>query len=309
MSRPTLSVLTPNYNHAQYISQAIEAVVSQSRLPDEYLILDDGSTDSSVVIIEQYAAKYPFIRLYKNEKNIGVVAGIEKLLALANGDYIYVGAADDYILPGFFEKAMNMVEQYPQAGIVFGNMVAVDKNNNKIQTVKVRKWNTARFVNPREIIDEMLTIEAANFSLSGATILKRDCLADVGWYHSELGAWLDTFAILTIELKFGACYVPEEFMAWRILPNSFSNTAVKDVKKMLDIGIKAARLMRSEFKDRFPEKYVKNWIKRYKNLYLNLLYTKSLRKKPLIAIFEHLKTLRTRILLEMYMKRSLSKAR
>src|SRR4051812_18986927 len=101
---PTLSVVHANYNHGKYISRAIEAIVSQSRPPDEYIILDDGSTDNSVEIIERYAARYPYIQVVKNERNLGLMANTPRLLGMAKSDYLYTAASDDHILPGFFEK-------------------------------------------------------------------------------------------------------------------------------------------------------------------------------------------------------------
>ena len=72
MSSTVLSVVTPNYNHGHLIGRAIEAVLSQSRCPDEYLILDDASTDNSLEIIEHYASRHPFIRVLRNKQNLGV---------------------------------------------------------------------------------------------------------------------------------------------------------------------------------------------------------------------------------------------
>ena len=91
--RRTFSALMCNYNHAKYVEQAMNAVLNQSRPPDEYLILDDASTDNSLEIIQSYAARYPCIKLVARKKNGGFVSGINELASLATGDYLHIGAA------------------------------------------------------------------------------------------------------------------------------------------------------------------------------------------------------------------------
>jgi len=85
----SLSVTLANYNHAQYVAQAIEAIVTQSRPPDEFIIIDDASTDNSFEIISSYASRYPYIRLERNERNLGAVATGRHLANMAKGDYVY----------------------------------------------------------------------------------------------------------------------------------------------------------------------------------------------------------------------------
>jgi glycosyltransferase involved in cell wall biosynthesis len=278
MAHATLSVITPNYNHAAYLRQAIEAVVSQSRTPDEYIILDDASTDNSLEIIDSYAVRYPFIRVIRQPKNLGVVAAIEALVSEAKGDYIYPGAADDYILPGFFEQAMGMAKEYPEAGIIFGKMVAVDAAGRKIRDVQAPSWPTRRFVSPAEYLNEYIDRQPAYRSLTAATVYKTSCLAEVGGFRHELGHWCDSFAARAMALKVGAAYVPQTFMAWRKLPDSLSHSTQRHLQKNLAIVARAAELMRSEhFRDRFPEKHVRRWLRGYRRAIV-LMYLRGLGK-------------------------------
>lgn len=278
MPRATLSVITPNYNHAAYLPQAIEAVVTQSRLPDEYLILDDASTDNSLEIIDAYAARYPFIRAIRQPKNLGVVAAIEALVSQASGDYLYATAADDYVLPGFFRQAMEMVEDHPDAGIIFGKMMAINAAGRKLRDIQAPPWPSGRYISPAEYLHEYIDRQPAYRSLTGATIYKTSCLAEVGGFRHELGHWCDTFAARAIALKFGAAYVPETFMAWRVLSDSLSHSTQRHLQKNLAIVARAAELMRSEpFRDRFPERHVRRWLRGYRRAIL-LTYLRGLGK-------------------------------
>ena len=101
--RSTLSVVLPNYNHGRLIGRAIEAILGQKRLPDEIIIVDDASTDDSLTLIRPLAAKSSRIFILALPVNVGTIAANRKALELTKGKYIYFAAADDWVLPGFFE--------------------------------------------------------------------------------------------------------------------------------------------------------------------------------------------------------------
>lgn len=268
MSRhPTLSVVMPNYNHARYLPRAIEAIAEQTRPPDEFLILDDASTDDSVGIIESYAARYPFIRFVRNEQNQGAIAAHARLFELASGDYLHAAAADDDRLPTFFERAMELVEKHPRAGLVFGRVRVVNEHDEELGTIDVRRWQESLYAPPDAFLRDYLEGELASHAASPATIYRRQAFAEVGFYRPELGSWADSFATRAIGVKYGACYVPETFAVWRKLSGSYSDAGRTAPRRTLDMIARAARLMRSdEFRDRFPERYVREWERQYRRL-------------------------------------------
>src|SRR4051812_48179920 len=117
MALPSLSVIMPNYNHARFLPGALQAVLDQSVRPKEILLVDDASTDDSVAVIERFAERHPVIRFHRNERNLGVVANIRRMLEMATGDYVVGCACDDRVLPGFFEKSLTLLGQHPGAGL------------------------------------------------------------------------------------------------------------------------------------------------------------------------------------------------
>ncbi len=266
MSDFSLSVVMPNYNHGKYISRAIEAVLSQSRPPDEYIILDDGSDDDSAEIIESYARRYPYIYFVRNDRNMGAMAAIERVFSMATGDYVYVAAADDYVLPGFFEKAMEMAEHYPHAGIVCGDVLGIDLEGREMFLVNVPRWTQPLFVPPDIYLGDFIDLESATSeSLSSAVIYKRSALEEVGIFRKELLCICDFFAIRAIALKYGVCYIPERFAVLTHNPDGVYQSSRSDPRLMLSLVARAAWLMRSsEFRDRFPEAHVRQMEQRYR---------------------------------------------
>lgn len=281
MNGPTLSVYMPNFNHAAYLPQAIEAIVGQSRPPDEFLIGDDASSDNSAEIIESYAKRYPSIRFLRHARNQGAVATIDELVQACRGDYLYGAAADDFVLPGFFETAMKAAADFPQAGVVFGKLISVDGSGRNMRNVQAPPWETTQFVSPMRYRTEYLDRQPPYRSLSTSTIYRRDCLAEVGWFRPELGHWCDTFAIRAIALKHGAAYVPQPFAVWRKLTGSFSEKYQSDLRKNQGIIDRAASLMRSpEFRDRFPEPHVRRWSQGYRRAN-QLLYLRAIARRTI----------------------------
>ncbi len=259
---PTLTAIICNYNHSRYLSRAIEAMVTQSRPADEFIIVDDGSTDDSLSVIQSWADRYPSIRVIKNERNLGFHASFQRAISEATSDFIYSGAADDRILPGFFEGAMQLAEKYPTTGIISGQYISVDPSGQRLSTSKLSAVHEAAFLEPKDFLRDILNVEPPTHSLSGSTIFRRQPLLDVGGCRVELSSWGDTFAIQALGLKYGFCYWPHPAMEWNILPGSLSQTTRSDPIKAMRIVERATELMRSEaFRDLFPADYVDRWAK------------------------------------------------
>ncbi|MFH1353956.1 MAG: glycosyltransferase family A protein [bacterium] len=265
----TLSVFISNYNHGHCIGRAIEAVASQSRLPDELIIVDDGSTDDSVRIVRGYAKKYAWLKLIVYRKNRGVQVVLGGVMAWLKGEYVYFGAADDYIPSYFFAEAMDWAERYPEAGMIFGEIKAVSTDGEKLYTIKVNKWNKALYAGPDQYRKECLESEVAGQSFVGSTIFRKSALMEVGGFRLKLGSWCDSFAARAIGLRYGVCYVPRPFMTWVISPDSLSHSTSRRPMEMWKIINRAGELMRSrEFKNYFPEQHVRRWQRGYKLIVL-----------------------------------------
>ncbi len=78
-----LTAVLPNYNHAEYLPHALNALLAQTRPADELIVIDDASTDNSVAIIEGYLARHPNIRFVRNAGNLGTVSNINRGLEMA----------------------------------------------------------------------------------------------------------------------------------------------------------------------------------------------------------------------------------
>ena len=121
-----ISVIMPAYNAEKYINEAIDSILAQTFTDFEFIIIDDGSTDSTCAIVESYSDSR--IRFFKNEHNLGVAATLNRGLDLARGEYIARMDADDISLPTRFEKQAAYMDEHPDVVVLATNVRIIGKN-------------------------------------------------------------------------------------------------------------------------------------------------------------------------------------
>ncbi|MBI1920674.1 MAG: glycosyltransferase [Geobacter sp.] len=112
---PRVTVLMPVYNGERFLREAIDSILAQSFTDFELLIINDGSTDGSAGIIESYGD--PRIRLVHNERNLGLVATLNRGIDLARGEYLARMDADDVSLPERLERQVTYLDAHPGVGV------------------------------------------------------------------------------------------------------------------------------------------------------------------------------------------------
>ena len=91
-----LSVAMCTYNGEQHVNEQLESILKQTMTVDEIIICDDGSTDKTIQIIEQFQMNFPnIITLHRNSFNLGSNKNFEKAITLCSGDYIFLSDQDD----------------------------------------------------------------------------------------------------------------------------------------------------------------------------------------------------------------------
>ena len=127
MNDPRISVIMPVYNNERYLSDAIESVLAQSYADFEFLVINDGSSDSSLAIAQSIAKNDSRIRIIENEKNLGIVETLNLGLERAGAEFIARMDADDISLPTRFEKQIKILETNPDIGVVGTSYYVIDE--------------------------------------------------------------------------------------------------------------------------------------------------------------------------------------
>lgn len=134
---PLVSIVTPSFNQAPYLEQTLRSVLEQDYPAIEYFVMDGGSTDGSVKIIQRYAHR---LAGWVSEPDRGQADAINKGFARAHGEIVAWLNSDDLYLPGAVRAAVEIFERHPQAGMVFGDVVSIDGEGNPIHVMTFGDW-------------------------------------------------------------------------------------------------------------------------------------------------------------------------
>lgn len=128
---PLVSIITPSYNQGRYIRETIESVINQDYPNLEYIVVDGGSSDDTLAILEQYSQSDERFR-FISEKDRGQSHAINKGLAMAKGEIIGWLNSDDTYLPGAIRKAVKALQEHPDWAMVYGKANTIDENSQKL---------------------------------------------------------------------------------------------------------------------------------------------------------------------------------
>jgi glycosyltransferase involved in cell wall biosynthesis len=244
MKEPMLSVVLANYNHGGCLADALRAIVSQTFPAREVIIVEDGSTDNSLEVIARFRRRYPVINLLRNDRNRGVVFSYTRGLAVASGDCVYLASADDMVLPGFFERSMHLLSQYPQAGLCYSELKAFDGREYKSYLSRWPRYFSAREFAAKSKQRGYLYASGIN------SILRRDALLQAGGIIPSAGPVWDLLAALMVSVRHGACYIPEPLVAIRTVQNSYSGSVKGQGRELREILRNILRVLdRPEYED------------------------------------------------------------
>ena len=128
--RLSIAVIIPTYNRAGFVAGAVESALGQTRRPDEVLVVDDGSTDDTLSILERYG---PPVRVIRKNKNEGRSAARNTALIASRSDAVMFLDSDDLLLPHCLERMAAMFERCPELGVVWRGLRRAGDVTQKVQ--------------------------------------------------------------------------------------------------------------------------------------------------------------------------------
>jgi len=182
---PQVSIVTPSFNQANFLERTILSVLNQDYPLVEYWVVDGGSTDGSVKLIDKYNKR---LAGWMSEKDLGQADGLNKGLALVNGDIIAWLNSDDVYLPETISRAVEAFANHPEASFVYSDVDSIDSNDKVFHRMRYGSWGLAGLM---------------QFNIIGqpAVFMRRQALEKAGWldlsYHYLLDhhLWLRLAAV------------------------------------------------------------------------------------------------------------------
>jgi glycosyltransferase involved in cell wall biosynthesis len=133
---PLVSIITPSFNQAEFLEETIRSVLAQDYPRIEYIIVDGGSTDGSLAVIQQYADRLAW---WVSEPDQGQTDAINKGFAQARGEILAWLNSDDTYQPGAVREAVEALTNHPEAAMVYGDANLIDENGGVIGQFAARQ--------------------------------------------------------------------------------------------------------------------------------------------------------------------------
>jgi glycosyltransferase involved in cell wall biosynthesis len=234
-----LSVAMCTYNGARFLPEQLASISAQTRLPDELIICDDCSVDSSRAIIEAFAESVSFlVRLHVNEKNLGSTKNFERAIELSQGDVIALSDQDDVWLPEKLSRIEDCFLRNPDVGLVFTDAEVVDEN---LQPLGYRLWESVGFDNRRRRLvrtGRVLDVLLPGWTVTGATMAFRANFKDlIVEIPTNLALIHDGWIALMIASVAEVFFIQEPLIKYRQHPRQQIGAKEKKVGDDNDVGL------------------------------------------------------------------------
>lgn len=243
MKQPWLSVLIPTYNGEDYLPSALNSIVAQGDTNIECIVVDDGSTDSTLSLLNSYTDKLP-IKILKQARNGNWVANTNQALSIARAEYVCFLHQDDFWLKDRLKIIRSMLKQHPDTNLFLHPSWFSDTKGNYLGLWRCPLPSYPSRIDASMMIERLLV---QNFISIPAPIFKREIALNAGglnenlWYTADWDFWL----------KIASCgatmYYPKPLSAFRVHPSSqtvLRSARLKDFQKQLELVL---------------EKHMKHW--------------------------------------------------
>jgi len=176
VEKPLVSVLLPTYNSESYIKQALDSVLTQSYQNIELVVSDDASTDKTQEILADYRERYPkIIKLFVQNKNLGVTSNCNYILQHCTGDYVLFFAGDDLLYENCIADSVEAIDDGNHAMVVH-NHDFIDENSEILD----RKDK----VYPSHVGDIVKLIKAGMYIKCNGMMVRTSCIPEEGYDES-----------------------------------------------------------------------------------------------------------------------------
>lgn len=229
MTRVDLSIIVPVYNVEKYLKQCLDSLINQTLDNYEIIIINDGSTDSSADIINEYCSINRNIKII-NQKNSGLSAARNRGISEASGEYIAFIDSDDYICNDMMKVMLNHAKIYNLDLVVCNHEKVYDDSEKKEVVYSDLEEGVLYSGNDllKKFLINKITPNACDKIYKRDIFNKYNIVFPIGYYHEDL---LTMYKILSnIQV---AAYINKDFYKYRCRENSIT-TSLK-LKNILDM--------------------------------------------------------------------------
>lgn len=224
---PKVTVGIATYNHSKYLRECVLSGVNQIYENIEILILNDHSTDKTEDVINEFRG-IRNLRVFTNDKNLGIVRSYNRLLELAGGDYFMILGDDDKIASDYVTRMVSLLEDNKQCKVALGQNYIVNENG-ELQNQLVS--NIGKYTSGVNYLDMWLNgnakIRQHSFIMMMAR--KRDLIFVGGFPEFAMGQHSDNGLFMNLVFNSQVGYDPNAIYYYRVYAGSYGNSRVEEV--------------------------------------------------------------------------------
>ena len=186
-----LSIIIPVYSVERYVRHTLDSIFSQDFCGDDFevIVVDDGSPDKSVDIVEELAAHYANLNIIR-QKNKGLSCARNAGLAVAKGDYVWFVDSDDTVEAGSLERLHRIAAESPDTDMFGLNMMSIDEatgaeTEQKIVPKHRHDYLYGRTSGPRQLVGRFVKTPVQRFLFKREFLLGRNLSFYPGIYHED----------------------------------------------------------------------------------------------------------------------------
>jgi len=228
---PKVSVILTSYNKEKYIGKAIESVLGQTLEDFELIIVDDGSKDDSIDVIEAYKKKDCRIKTFYLEENEGIPSAHNMAISMASGEYLAMIDCDDFWEKTKLEKQIDFLKENQQYGACFSWIKVVDENENELLSEQCENrdimWNSENHTQ-----GEWLRLLFTNGCVLGnpSMVVRKNIISQIASYSYGLKQIQDYELFIRILKKCNVYIIKEKLVNYRWFIESEKNTSYNNVE-------------------------------------------------------------------------------
>lgn len=180
-ARPLITTVIPTFRRPKMLKRAVVSALEQEGVPLQVCVYDNASGDETGVVVETLRAEDSRLRYHCHERNLGAFANFEYGMRAVSTPFFSILSDDDYLLPGFYKRALDDLARHPEAMFWAGLTLSVDESG-KIYDARVARWPREGLFAPPEGLMRVMHGMALTWT---GIVFRREVLAAVGLLDQE----------------------------------------------------------------------------------------------------------------------------
>ncbi len=218
-----ISIITASYNYENYIKETVQSVLSQTYNDWEMIIVDDCSTDNSIDVIKSYNDDR--IKLFVNEKNLGLKETLKRGIKEASSDWIVFLESDDVLAPDYLAKKVEIAQKYNDINLIF-NDCEFFGDEERVKAFEHALKKTRSLLQNQSYPKKMLYdfYHSNKIFTFSSVMAKRSHLLKIN-FNPKLDYLIDWHLWIQLSSLGKFYYLPEKLTKWRLHKNSYINSS------------------------------------------------------------------------------------